>query len=492
MNELSPTLAAAPPLDAAAIRQIVIGVMVAMLLAAIDQTIVATALPTIGRDLGDAEHLPWVVTAYLLSATAVTPLYGKLSDIYGRRPTLLIAILIFMVGSVFCAIAPTMLALILARFLQGLGGGALISLAQTIVGDIIAPKERPKYQAYFASVFVTASVLGPIFGGFFAEHLHWSMIFWINLPLGLLALFMTYGVLRRLPRHERPHRLDVVGALLMVVASVAILLALTWGGIFYPWNSPFILGLIGASLVAWALFAVRLLTAVEPFVPLAVLFDQVVACCTVVSFFGVGTIVGLSIYVPIYFESAMGLTSSQSGFALIAFMAGGVTGATISGRVMARSPRYKRPAVIGLAVAIVAMSALASAPAGMPLWGVEILLAIAGIGTGTIYPVTTVSIQNAVLPHQMGTATATLNFFRSLGSAFLVAGFGAIFLAGLDHSGTKTSSLTTLLAEAMSRGSDLTGVFRAVFFAAAVTLAVALVMLIAMEERPLRSAAHPG
>ena len=274
-----------------------------------------------------------------------------------------------------------MLALILARFLQGLGGGALISLAQTIIGDIIAPKERPKYQAYFASVFVTASVVGPIFGGFFAEHLHWSMIFWINLPLGLLALFMTYGVLRRLPRHERPHRLDVIGAVLMVAASVAILLALTWGGIFYPWSSPFILGLIAASLVAWTLFAVRLLTAVEPFVPLAVLFDRVVACCTVVSFFGVGTIVGLSIYVPIYFESAMRLTSSQSGFALIAFMAGGVAGATISGRVMARSPRYKRPAVIGLAVAITAMSALALAPAGMPLWGVEILLALAGIGT---------------------------------------------------------------------------------------------------------------
>jgi MFS family permease len=192
-------------LDKSAIRRIVIGVMLAMLLAAVDQTIVATALPTIGGELNDLSHLPWVVTAYLLSATAVTPLYGKLADIIGRRTTLLTAIVVFIAGSVLCAIAPSMWFLILARFVQGLGGGGLIALAQTIVADIIPPRERMRYQAYFATVFVTSSVAGPVLGGFFAEHLHWSMIFWINLPIGGLAYFMTSGILRRLPRHERPH-----------------------------------------------------------------------------------------------------------------------------------------------------------------------------------------------------------------------------------------------------------------------------------------------
>src|SRR3954471_11397106 len=213
-------------LGRAEIRSIVIGIMVAMLLAALDQTIIATALPTIGRELHDLEHLSWVVTAYLLASTAVTPLYGKFSDTHGRRVTLLIGIATFIVGSIACALAPTMLALILARGLQGLGGGGLISLAQTIIADLVSPKERSRYQVYFASVFVTSSLIGPVLGGFFAEHLHWSVIFWINLPLGLLALWMTNSSLKRLPRHDRPHRLDLLGAGLLVLATVTFMLAL--------------------------------------------------------------------------------------------------------------------------------------------------------------------------------------------------------------------------------------------------------------------------
>ena len=201
-----------PALDHAAIRSIVIGIMLAMFLGALDQTIVATALPTIGRRFGEVENLSWVVTAYLLTATASTPLYGKLSDIHGRRAMMLIAIGIFAVGSVACALAPSLAALVLARALQGLGGGGLLSLSQVIIGDIVAPKERGRYQGYFGFVFAIASVGGPVLGGVLAEHLHWSLIFWINLPIGALALGMTYRALARLPRHERPHRLDVLGA----------------------------------------------------------------------------------------------------------------------------------------------------------------------------------------------------------------------------------------------------------------------------------------
>ena len=247
--------------------------MLAMFLGALDQTIVAPALPTIGRALHDVDQLPWVVTAYLLSSTAVTPLYGKLSDIHGRRAMMLVSIGMFVLGSIACALAPTMLTLILARGLQGIGGGGLISLAQTIIGDIVAPKERARYQAYFAAVFVASSVAGPMLGGVFAQHLHWSMIFWINLPLGLVALKMTDSTLRRLPRHERPHRLDLMGAALIVLATIAFLLALSWGGIRYPWGSLPVLGLLAVAAGLTVLFGLRLATADEPFLPLTVLLD---------------------------------------------------------------------------------------------------------------------------------------------------------------------------------------------------------------------------
>ena len=203
------------------IRIIVLCVLLATLIAALDQTIVSTALPTIGRALGDVQQLTWVVTAYLLAATVVTPIYGKLSDLYGRRSTLLIAVSIFVAGSIACALSQNMLMLIIARTFQGLGGGGLISLSQTVIGDVISPKERPRYQAYISGVFVIASLAGPLLGGFIAEHLHWSLIFWINPPIGLLALLPMYSLLRKLPVDRQHHRIDIFGAALLVVATVA-------------------------------------------------------------------------------------------------------------------------------------------------------------------------------------------------------------------------------------------------------------------------------
>src|SRR5690348_1880713 len=250
------------------IRAIVVGIMLAMFLGALDQTIVATALPTIGRHFGELEQLSWVVTAYLLTGTAVTPLYGKLSDIYGRRSVMLAAITIFVAGSVACAIAPSMLALVLGRALQGLGGGGLMALSQTIIADIVSPRERGRYQGYIGAVFATSSVGGPVLGGFLTEHLDWSLIFWINLPLGLAALGMTSSVLRRVPFRPRKHKLDVVGALLMMVAAVVLLLALSWGGRKFDWISVQTGLLLLASAILWGLFAVRLVMTREPFLPL--------------------------------------------------------------------------------------------------------------------------------------------------------------------------------------------------------------------------------
>src|SRR5258705_3941319 len=255
----------------AAALTIIIGIMLAMFLSALEQTIVAPALPTIGRVLGDAENLSWVVTAYLICATVATPLFGKLSDIYGRRRMMLVSISVFILGSLACAVAPTMPLLIAGRALQGFGGGGLLPLAQTVIADLFSPLERPVVQAYSSTMFMTASIVGPILGALFTVHLHWSLIFWINLPLGALALIMSDRVLRRLPRNDRPHALDLAGAALMVGATIVLLAALRWGAVKYPWISLPIAFLFGTSALLWIGFWWRLIRAPEPFIPLSML-----------------------------------------------------------------------------------------------------------------------------------------------------------------------------------------------------------------------------
>jgi len=474
----------APLLDHAQIRTIMVGVVLAMLLGALDQTIVATALPTIGRELNDVQNLSWVVTAYLLTSTAATPLYGKLSDVHGRRAMLLLAIAIFLGGSVACAVSRNIFVLIGARALQGLGGGGLLSLGQTIVGDVIAPRERGRYQAYFAAIFVTSSIAGPALGGIFAEHLHWSFVFWINLPLGAAAYLLTNRVLKLLPRYERPHRLDWLGAFLMSVATVLLLLALSWGGTTYPWNSLEIIGLLFASAIGWVLFGFRLASAPEPFIPLELLANSVVRDGVIGCFFAVGVVVGLAVFLPLYFEAMLGFTAGQSGLALIVFMGATVAGAMTSGRVMMRVAHYKRSAVIGLAVSVPAMLVLALRPA-LPFLATEVVLFVAGVGIGTIFPIATTALQNAVPLHQLGTATAILNFFRSLGGAFLVTGFGAILLASAASS-VGHASVQTVILEGTKAGIDFGPIFSGVFYAAAAANLLAFFAMLAMKELPLR------
>ncbi|MBZ9934713.1 MFS transporter [Mesorhizobium sp. BR1-1-16] len=482
------TRAEPAPLDHATVRTIIIGIMLAMFLAALDQTIVATALPTIGRELGDLQNISWVVTAYLLSSTAATPLYGKISDIHGRRTTLLAAIVIFIIGSIACALAPSMFALIVARFVQGLGGGGLISLAQTITADAVSPKERSRYMGYFGIVFALSSVAGPVLGGIISQSVGWAAIFWINVPLGALAFFMTYNALKKLPRHERAHKLDYAGAGLLVLAAVLLLLALSWGGVIYPWSSREIIGLLAGSIVAWALFAYRLMTAPEPFLPLGVLGDRVVASATLAGFFGIGTMVGLSIYLPLFFQSVLHMNAAASGFALIPLSVGTVAGAQTSGLIMARVRHYKRAPMIGLSISILAMIVLTVTAGQLPMFGMEIVLVVVGAGLGTLFPVTVVAVQNAVAPHHMGTATGTVNFMRALGSAILVATFGAIFLAGVGATGGV--SVESLIASAGSSIS-LADAFRGIFAAATGCIIISFLLLLLMEERPLRGGERP-
>jgi len=466
-------------LSHADIRTIVIGVGMAMFLGALDQTIIAAALPAIASDLGGFDAISWIASIYLLTATAVTPLYGKFSDIKGRRAALTLAVATFVAGSIACALAPSMGWLIAARALQGLGGGGLIALAQTIVADIVAPKERGRYQIYFVSVFLLSSLLGPTLGGFFTQHLHWTLIFWINLPLGALAFFMSNSALKRLPRHDRAHKLDVMGAVLLVAATVTLMLALHDGGTDYAWASPRILGLFAGSAALWLAFVWHIRTVAEPLIPLSILGNDVVARGTVAACCGMGAYIGLSIYLPVYFQSARGMSTAESGLGLIPLMVGTVVGAIIAGQLMGRIVHYKRVPVIGLGFATLGALSLTLWAAAMPLALFAIVLAIISIGLGTVLPTTTVAIQNAVEMHQMGTVTGTVNFFRQLASALTVSMFGVL----LNASGINEAALNSV---ASVPGGDFTPIFAAT----AAGFVIGLVFLLWMKEIPLRSDAR--
>ncbi|HEY4982596.1 MAG TPA: MDR family MFS transporter [Pseudolabrys sp.] len=476
------------PLTHPEVKAIVLGIMLAMFLGALDQTIVATALPTIGRHFGNLDDLSWVVTAYLLTGTASTPLYGKLSDIHGRRAVMLAAIGIFIAGSLACALAPNMTALVLGRALQGLGGGGLMALAQTIIADIVSPRERGRYQGYIGAVFAASSVGGPVLGGFLTEHLDWSLIFWINLPLGLAALGMTANVLKLVPFHPRKHRLDLIGAALMMSASVALLLALSWGGRRFDWISPPTGALLLTSAILWGLFAWRLVSTREPFLPLTVLGNPVVRSAALAGACNMGVLVGMTIFVPLYFEVVLHLSASQSGLALIPLMGATVVSSTITGRLMMHMEHYKRVPLIGLMLAIVSLGPLAIWPGSMSIALVLLLLTLIGAGLGTVFPVSTVCLQNAVTRTQMGIATGAANFFRALFSALVVAVLGAIVLGGL---GGVTGMSVEMLARAAS-AHELSIAFRFVFLACALVLTFGMAFLISMEQRPLKGPSTPS
>lgn len=470
---------AAPLAETDRIR-IIVGVLLAMLLAALDQTIVAPAIPTIGAELGDAGFLSWIVSAYFLTATAVTPLYGKLSDIHGRRRTLFLAISIFLAGSVVCALAASLPMLIAGRAIQGLGGGGLMAIAQTVIGDLVPPKERGRFSVYISATWATASIAGPILGGFISEHLHWTLIFWLNLPLAGVAIAMTNSTLKRLAWQRREHRLDLTGSALIMSATVALMLALTWGGAPGGWRSPLVLALAAAALLLAVLLALHLRRAAEPLIPLAVLGNPVVAAATLSVFFAMMAYIGLSVFIPLYLELVLGLSASMAGLALVGFMVGTVAGANSGARSMAKLKHYRRPAAVGLVIAIAGLVLLALANQALPLWATILLLIVIGFGCGALFPITVISVQNAVPPADLGTATGVLGFLRSLGSAIGVAVLGAIGTAyGISRHLEGIPS--TVAAEPIAGAA-----FMPVFLAAALCLMLALACLLRMKELPLR------
>jgi predicted MFS family arabinose efflux permease len=424
-----------------------------------------------------------------LAATAAMPLYGKIADIHGRRFALYIAIGTYIAGSLVSALAPSMLVLICGRALQGLGGSGLSTVAIIVLGDAASPKERGPYYAYFSVTYTTAGALGPALGGFIADHLHWSVIFWLNIPLGLAALWVTSTVLRRLPRHERPHRLDVGGAILIVLASVSFMLALNLGGRSFPWLSPPIVLLFVGALVLGAGFVWRLLTAPEPLIPIAILVDPIVCCAVLASSLGWAAIVGLNIFLPMYLQSVIGLSATDSGLSLMVLMMSLNTSAGLAGQVLGRVQHYKILPTCMMIVALAAVTMLALWADRMTIVSFEVLLFLIGVGFGPLPSLCQVAMQNRIVQHQLGIAIGTMSFARSLFTTMMVALLGTIVLS-------TTSAITPGL------GGEFGGVpppgaaeaavtFSRAFFVVLGCLAVSFVALVLMEEQPLRTGVAP-
>ncbi|MEU6543831.1 MDR family MFS transporter [Streptomyces sp. NPDC046859] len=405
--------------------------LLGMLLAALDQTIVSTALPTIVSDLGGLEHLSWVVTAYLLASTAATPLWGKLGDQYGRKRLYQIAIVIFLVGSALCGMAQDMTQLIAFRALQGLGGGGLIVLSMAIVGDVVPPRERGRYQGWFGAVFGATSVLGPLLGGVFTEHLSWRWVFYVNLPVGVVALAVIALVLH-IPRRRTKHVIDYLGTLLIAAVATGLVLVASLGGTTWAWGSAQIVGLAVASVVLGLVFVAVERAAAEPVLPLKLFRVRTFTLSAVISFIVGFAMFGAMTYLPTFLQVVQGISPTLSGVHMLPMVAGMLLSSTGSGQIVSRTGRWKVFPIAGTGVTALGLLLLHQLDTGTSTAVMSVYFFVFGLGLGLVMQVLVLIVQNAVPYEDLGVATSGATFFRSIGASFGVAIFGTVFANRLD------------------------------------------------------------
>lgn len=504
MTENATTIESSEQLPKLGHRQVLVafsGLVLAMLLAALDSTIVSTALPTIVSELGGLEHLAWVVTAYLLAQTIVTPIYGKLGDLYGRKIIMQSAIVLFLIGSVLCGLSQNMTQLIAFRAIQGLGGGGLVVTTQAVVGDLVPPRDRGRYQGTFGAVFGLASIAGPLLGGYFTTHWTWRWIFYINLPVGLGALVVLAATLPASSRRIA-HAIDYAGAGLVAVALSSITLLSDLGGTAYPWSSAIIIGLIIVSVVALAMFVLAENRANEPILPMRLFRQQTFVVTSLI-----GLIVGFALfgsvtYFPLYLQAVKGVSPTASGMQMLPMMGGMLVTSIVSGQLISRTGRYKLFPVLGTAVMTVGLYLLSRLTAQSTTMTASLLLLVLGIGLGLVMQVLVIAVQNAVEYRDLGVATSGATLFRLVGGSLGTAVLGAIFAAQL------ATNLATMLpagaAGAASRGLSMQAMAKmpaatrglyaraftesldTVFLVAAIVAAVGFVLTWLLPERPLR------
>ena len=476
-----------------------------MFLAALDQTIITTALPTMAAELGGVEHLSWVVSIYLLTATASTPIYGKLSDLYGRRRFLQGAIVIFVLGSALAALAQTMPQLIAARGLQGLGGGGLITLAQTVIADYVSPRERGRYQAYITSTFGAASIAGPLIGGLSVEYLTWRWAFWINLPIGIVAYFLCHRGLARVIVQRAKRPIDYFGAALMLPAVTALMLVAAWGGSEVPWTSPVILALAAFGAVFLAAFIRREKRAPEALLPPRLFASAVFRIASLLNFFINAITISIFLLIPVFLQFVIGVGAGVSGAMLILPLATQIVASIYTGRRVQRTGRYVPSPRAGFALLTVAALLFATMTATTPLALVELYLMVHGIGIGFCQAPLWVAVQNSAELRDLGAVTGSTAFFRALGGAFGAAILWSILLMVLDHQvageghadfgsnllrGGRAAlavlppDVRTVLIPALAHA------FAIAFLLAAAVAATACAVTFALREIPLRTTTH--